>query len=245
MDEKVDAQLGTAIKLLYHRGEHKAVGLLLSAKDLIFDWEGDDWNVNYFSLGVVVDIELFVEYGENDDLLSKIRDAMNDVVRAQNEGVNSVQLHPAIVEGDWRKDIQTTLRGKPKNQASLVVLPDRFPVQDAMRFRDSAEVAVYSALKTKQRALPNTETITIAPNPSVRVPGHTWEPDFLVAYQGRVGAIEVDGGTHRKKYASDKSRDRILEDSGISLVDRIDVADVQNPQEVKAFVERFLARLVR
>jgi hypothetical protein len=166
-------------------------------------------------------------------------------MRAHNEGVVDMKLYPAPVSADWRKDIEATLRGKPKNQASLVALPDRFPVRDAMRFRDGAEVALYEALKAKQHALPATDTITIIPNASVRVPGHTWEPDFLVVYRGRTGAIEVDGGSHRKKYASDKSRDKILEDAGISRVERIDVADAEDPEECEAFVERFLARLMR
>ena len=45
------------------------------------------------------------------------------------------------------------------------------------------------------------------PNPSVRVPGHTWEPDFLVAYNKRVGVIEVDGSTHHNRWAADKTKD--------------------------------------
>jgi hypothetical protein len=126
-----------------------------------------------------------------------------------------------------------------------VALPDRFPVRDSMRFRDKAEVVLYEALKEKQHSLPVTDTISIIPNASVRVLGHTWEPDFIVVYRGRTGVIEVDGGSHRKKYASDKSRDQILEDCGISWVERIDVADAENPAECKTFVDRFLKRLVR
>jgi hypothetical protein len=238
MDEKTDAQLGTAIKLLYHRGEHKAVNLLLSAKDILWEFDTEDWSINYYELGIVVDIEMFDEYND-DKLFDKIVDAFRDVMRADRQGVTSVRLYPAQVQVDWRKDIEAHLRGKPKNQASLVALPDRFPVRDAMRFRDKAELSLYEALKEKQHSQPVTDTITLAPNPSVRVLGHTWEPDFLVVYHGRTGVIEVDGGSHRKKYASDKSRDRILEDCGISCVERIDVADAEDPELCKVFVDAF------
>jgi hypothetical protein len=195
MDEKTDAQLGTAIKLLYHRGEHKAVNMLLAAKDILWEFDQEDWSINYFEIGIVVDVDSYDQYN-NDELLGKVADAFRDVMRPQKEGVTQVRLYPAQVQGDWRKDIEAHLRGKPKNQASLVALPDRFPVRDYMRFRDKAELVLYEALKEKQHSLPVTDTITIAPNASVRVLGHTWEPDFLVVYRGRTGVIEVDGGSH-------------------------------------------------
>jgi very-short-patch-repair endonuclease len=52
----------------------------------------------------------------------------------------------------------------------------------------------------------------------------TREVDFLVTYRSRVGVVEVDGDTHRNRYAADQSRDRFLRDAGINLVERI-VAD--------------------
>jgi len=113
-----------------------------------------------------------------------------------------------------------------------------------MSFCDIAELTPYNAVKTKQVALPREVTFTIAPNAAVRVPGRTWEPDFLIAYRGRVGIVEVDGTTH-KKYADDKSRGVTLEDSGFILIMRLDVADVANPRQAEAFVDRFLLRLQR
>ena len=118
-------------------------------------------------------------------------------------------------------------------------------MRDGMRFRDNAEVALYERLKEKQRALPSTRTLLIIPNACVRVVDHTWEPDFIVVHEGRAGIIEVDGGSHRKKYASDKSRDKLLEDSGISRIDRIDAADAENAVECRRFIDDFLARLTR
>ena len=114
-----------------------------------------------------------------------------------------------------------------------------------MSFCDIAELTLYNAVKTKQVALPREVTFTIAPNAAVRVPGRTWEPDFLITYRGRVGIVEVDGTTHKKKYADDKGRGVILEDSGFILIMRLDVADAANPRQAEAFVDRFLLRLQR
>lgn len=243
MDERLDAQLGTAIKLLHRRGQHDAVSLLLQAQDIRTSDENSWIGGCSYRLYLVVDVDLFDTYEANNAVLEAIQECFSAVVRAEDEHVTSVELLPALVKGDWRKDIEATLRGKPSNQAKLVRRPDQFPVRDSMRFRDSAEVALYEALKLKQEALPATETILIVPNASVRVVGRTWEPDFLVTYKGRTGVIEVDGGTHRKKYADDKSRDRLLEDAGILRVERLDVEDANNPMQVRTFVDRFLGRL--
>lgn len=239
----MDVRLGTAIKLLHRRGQHDAVSLLLQADDIRTDDE-DHWNGgSSYILHLVVNIDLFDTYEGNDPVLEAIQECFSAVVRAEDEHVSRVELLPALVKGDWRSDIEATLRDKPKNQATLVRLPDRYPVRDSMRFRDGAEVALYDALKLKQETLPPTETILIVPNASVRILGHTWEPDFLVTYKGRTGIIEVDGGTHRKKWADDKSRDQLLEDAGILRVERIDVEDAKNVVQVRTFVDRFLGRL--
>lgn len=76
------------------------------------------------------------------------------------------------------------------------------------------------------------------------VAGKTRELDFLVTYRGRAGAIEVDGDTHRNRYAADQSRDAMVRDSGVSMVDRIVAEDTNDPNEVERFVRRFLSRLV-
>ncbi len=104
---------------------------------------------------------------------------------------------------------------------------------------------MYKAFKAKQQALPATQTITIVPNPAVRLPGRTFEPDLLIAYAGRVGLVEVDGTTHLKKWASDKNRDNLFYDAGVAWVDRIDVRDAEDETEAAVFVERFIARLMR
>jgi hypothetical protein len=114
---------------------------------------------------------------------------------------------------------------------------------DGFRFRDPTELVVYSELRRVQGELPQFTSIGIFPNACVRVRGRTVEVDFLVTYQRRCGVIEVDGASHYRKWASDHSRDRLLEDSGVCYVDRIDAIDTAKSEEVETFVRRFLDRL--
>ena len=56
--------------------------------------------------------------------------------------------------------------------------------------------------------------------------------------------IEVDGPQHRNRAAADQSRDRQLQDAGVTLTERIMVEDLDQRAELDAFVERVLARLL-
>lgn len=117
-------------------------------------------------------------------------------------------------------------------------------VVDRLAFQTCEERMVYLALRDAQACMPEFESITIAPRCSIRIPGHTWEVDFLVTHRGRCGVIEVDGATHFGKWTADRSRDRLLLDAGIAYVDRVDAVDVHHPAELKTFVRRFLHRLI-
>lgn len=55
--------------------------------------------------------------------------------------------------------------------------------------------------------------------------------------------MEVDGGSHRKMWASDRSRDDRLTDSGFMRVARIDVADTEHDDELSAFIESVVSRM--
>jgi very-short-patch-repair endonuclease len=74
--------------------------------------------------------------------------------------------------------------------------------------------------------------------------GKNREVDFLVTYRGRAGVVEVDGDTHRNRYAADQSRDRFLRDAGINVVERIVAEDSNDPAALDLFVKRFLNRLI-
>jgi hypothetical protein len=161
---------------------------------------------------------------------------------ASDEGISSVDVIPSPVKGDWRTQYRAALQ-TPRNQASLTKLPDLHPRADQMGFRDAAELRVYEGLKRAQKRLPEGETIAISVNPSVHIPPRTREPDFLVAYRGRVGMIEVDGASHRQKWSNDKSRDQLFEDAGIFCVRHIEAEFTDDPRKVDEFIDRFLRKL--
>ena len=242
--EQGERELGTVVKLLYRRSQHKAVSTLLATQNVHVQHEQSDWGIDYFDVQLKIDVDSFDDY-DDPEVLGHIKAAYDQVWRASQRKVESVSLNPALASPNWRQNVEGFLRPPVSNQAAIAPLPERAPHVDGMRFRDNGEVVMYQALKAKQESLPGSETLTIAPNPGVRLPGRTIEPDFLVTYQGRTGVIEVDGASHRKKWASDRSRDKKLEDAGVSYVDHIDVADAENPAEARTFVERFLARLVK
>ena len=87
-------------------------------------------------------------------------------------------------------------------------------------------------------------TLGILPGAGLRTLQHTFWPDFIVTHRGRVGAIEVDGPQHRNRAAADQSRDRQLEDAGVTFVERLPVEDLHDPDDLDRFIERFLARLL-
>jgi hypothetical protein len=236
---KRDDQLGTAAALLFHRGETDIVELLVQVDAVDYDYEGKDWGQEQYGARLRVDVSLVDSFTE--EVRGKIREAL-DLAGPADEDTTSVVVVPSSVKGDWRTRYKAALQ-TPRNQASLKPLPDLHPRADQMGFRDTAELRVYEGLKRAQERLPEGERITIAANPVVRIPGKTREPDFLVAYRGRVGTIEVDGASHRQKWSNDRSRDQLFEDAGIFCVRRFDAEFADDPRQVDDFINRFLRKL--
>jgi hypothetical protein len=68
------------------------------------------------------------------------------------------------------------------------------------------------------------------------------EPDFLVFSAGRVGVLEIDGGSHDGRAAGDHERDRLFRQQGIKVVERFDARECYAwPDKV---VAEFLALLM-
>jgi hypothetical protein len=156
-----------------------------------------------------------------------------------------VRVYPRRVGSDWREQRRKGRLTGITNHATLVPLPEQHPRKDGFHFRDPAEVNVYDGLLRLQKTLLPETNILVAPNCLVRLPGRARELDFLVTYQGKVGAIDVDGSTHQKRYAADQSRDQLLVDAGVAIVERLVAEDTNNPDEVDRFLKRFIRRLTR
>lgn len=242
MEEVLDGQLGGAARLLLRRGHRDAAAFLA----IVDEAQSRTWNTWHdgasYRLWLWVPPEREADF--TDELRTQITSALDDVTLIDDWMVESIVVLPSIqLGGEWRREVQQELTGKPANQATIVALPDPFPTEDRMRFRSTAELVVYRALKRTQNTLPATDTLGIAPNCLFRVPAHTWEPDFLVTYKRRCGAIFVDGPHHRGRYADDQSQHRLYENAGLAYIERIHVEDTDDASAVEQLIERFLYRL--
>lgn len=67
----------------------------------------------------------------------------------------------------------------------------------------------------------------------------------MITLEGRVGVVEADGPSHRgmDKRSAERSKDRLLEDAGVALIEHIDAKDTDDAAALDSFVERFLGRL--
>jgi hypothetical protein len=232
---------GTAATLLLMRNQIAAAALLAQVDRNVWSYEREDWGINYYDVLLVVPIETMDTYDE--EVRDLILSTLNEVLEGYRERITSLRVGPLAVGGEWRARVLAAIQGQVSNHATLVPLRPSHPAFDQLNFRDMAELTVYKELRTVQERLPETSTLTIIPNCALRVPKHTWEPDFVVIYRGKAGVIEVDGASHNAKRASDKSRERLLENAGFTYVDRFDAADCEDSATVAQLVSRFLEKL--
>ncbi|MEU5859930.1 hypothetical protein ABZ815_02060 [Nonomuraea sp. NPDC047529] len=158
---------------------------------------------------------------------------------------------PQEVALDWHLRFAEFLQAQGGNQARIPRVKQQaggpsapaLPIEDHLIFTNAGELKLYQALKRRQEKYDKLETIGIFPLPGMHIPGHTFEPDVLVTFKGRAGVIEIDGPHHNKRWAFDKSKDELLENAGITLISRISPDAVDRPEELEAFLERFLRKL--
>jgi len=175
------------------------------------------------------------------DAFAIIEETCRSLVENAFVQVAELRVRPLSPPPNWRELRATgTDKGRGLNQGS----PGAQILQDGLKFGSAEELKVYLALKSKQAKLPPEATIGILPGCAMKVANRKFWPDFLVTHRGRAGIIEVDGPHHHGRAAADQSRDRQLEDAGVSLVERIVVEDVMDGAGLDLMIERFLSRLM-
>jgi hypothetical protein len=241
-----DHRLGQVAMRLDETGQRSAAALMLDVKSL--DQDGHhEYCDGCWGEHLVLEVEPWLVDRFTDEWTEQILDAFNTVADGGPwSAVMSLRVRATRPDlgKDWRDQLSKSQMGDVSNQAVRPRLDPTNPREDNLTFTNNGELAVYRVLKAKQAALPPSQTIGIMPLGGMRVLGYTREPDFLITYQGRAGVIEVDGPQHRGKRAGDKSRDQLLVSAGVAWVDRIDVSDASNPQEVAIFVDTFLVRML-
>jgi hypothetical protein len=236
--------LGASAILLHQQGDAEAAGLLAEEQTSL---ETTLWDTEFGRAGyrAVLRAEPHLLPRFTEEVLERISVALSAAM-ADTGQVDVIQAHPVIprVSGDWRKQLRAVMGQQPSNQARRVRLESQHPMEDGVHFTNEWEHKVYVVLKERQAALPENQTIGIMPLGAMRVLGHTFEPDLLITYRGRVGVIEIDGPHHKGRASDDKSRERLLRKAGIKHIDRIDVRDSTQKPEVEKFVTDFLNHLV-
>lgn len=236
-----ESALGHTATLLAQRGQRSIVELVLDVEKLTVE---RDHNTHTW------DLWLEVPPGQSSRFSSSDVDRLQDTCHEVCDRLGYSRFYLGVREilpnvgPDWRDQLRQSLTGKrPTNQGRRIrTEPPRF-VEDRLYFTNQGEQTVYRALRQIQGELPSDETLTIYPLAGCRVPGHTWEPDFLVTYKGRAGVLEVDGPHHNGRRAMDTTREHLLMDAGIAFVDRIPVEVVNDSAELMAVLRRFLKRL--
>ncbi len=244
MGDELDSKQLHAIGaiLLYQLGDAETAGLLAEVGEL----ETILWNTDFDYVGykVVLKVEPHLLARFTEDALAKVTKALNHAMADQGE-VDEIVARPVLprVGPDWRKQLRAETGPKPTNQARRVRLEPQHPTEDGMHFTNTWEHGVYRVFKEQQAALPDNDTIGIMPLGAIRVRGRTFEPDLLITYRGHAGVVEIDGPHHKGRASDDRSRDRLLQHAGVRYVDRIDVRDTTQRQDVEKFVTDFLKRL--
>ncbi|KQX63418.1 MULTISPECIES: hypothetical protein [unclassified Streptomyces] len=237
--------LGTSAVLAYHLGKTDTARMIADVSSI----EVRLWNTEYdhegYRIVLVVEPSLYPTYTEPE--LENIAVVMRDVMWGSRKSVDEVVARPSIprLGPDWRRQVKTADGPKPSNQGRRQQLEPSHPVEDQLRFTNRYEQRVYQVLKQRQAALPDNETIGIMPLGGMRVRGWTFEPDLLVTYRGYAGVIEIDGPQHKGHAGRDHSRSRLFLHSGVKIVDRLNVEEVNSLAEIEKFVDDFLAQLKR
>ncbi|MGA5374301.1 hypothetical protein ACPCSD_24975 [Streptomyces griseoincarnatus] len=245
-----DEVIGAASVLLVQRGYREAAALMLDVTNVWIERHTvheDSMSFSYEREYQEVIMELEPRLLPNSGyLLNHIRSAFEAVGAGCGRNIEDVSVREVIpmVGSNWREQLARELKGgRQTNQAHKIRLEPRHPTEDGLHFTNEWEHRVYQVLKERQAALPDNDTIGVMPLGALRVPGHTFEPDFLITYRGRVGVIEIDGPHHKGRASADRSRDRLFKHAGVRDVDRLCVEDSTTREEVEKFVTDFLKHL--
>lgn len=240
---RAEMVLAVSATLLHQQGHEDIAALLALAEDCELEYQEEDWGKAWFEAILDYDQAHLGRFTE--EVKERVLAAMQQVCERQNFGVSGLRARTILpdVGPDWRQQLTTGGKARPSNHARRTRIGPTHPQADGLHFTNEWEWRVYVVLCERQQQLPDNETIGISPLGAMKVRGHVFEPDFLVTYKGKAGVIEVDGPHHKGRSSDDKSRERLLRNSGVKYIDRIDVRDTTTKEEVEKFVTDFLRHL--
>jgi hypothetical protein len=208
-----DGRLLKAAEFAEHEGAGVGSVLRSSRLDL---WEDTDW-WHVQELSLVMDEDIARQYARS-------------VLRGRLTISNEEGAWDLIVDEPYDRLLALLRIGEPELESfemvsaadgELAVADPGAPVApcwwNGMWFRSRSEQRVAEALEAAN--------VLFAPNPSVRAgitPDHrqSFEPDFLVFCDHKLGVLEVDGPWHHGRAADDAERDRRFKEHGVRVVER-------------------------
>lgn len=244
----IDETMSLIIGMLRQRRDRETVALLTRTARIELEHDDDRWNDGEQTLYIEYEPEDGPDFESHEEVL---QDVCRYAARRAFLPISGLLVRETlpVVGFGWREQALSTIKGdRPTNQARRVRAETAAPtfVEDSLAFTNEGELKVYRALKRMQENdFPGDDTIGIYPLASGRIPSHTWEPDFLITYQGRTGVLEVDGPHHNQRRALDTTREHLLRESGIATVDRVTVEAVDDQNELEKTLRRLMRNLQR
>lgn len=243
-----DQILGTVATLLDSRDKSELADFLDEA-DLRFEvsyWGEDAFDQAYFTLTPCLSVDpnyLDLCHPEVSKALTEVLDGVG--TRFETLNFENVSIGPLLESPEWRQRREDL---RDREDPSEIHIPRIKRIRrDQMVFHSEEEVLVYEELKKQQAELSKSSeggaTIGISGNAGVWVGQRLFVPDLLVFLDGKVAVIEVDGPHHKNRAAADRSKDRLLEDAGISFVERITVEDAVVEESRRDLVRRVIRKL--
>lgn len=242
-----DLVIGQAAQLLLDRELPNAAALMRDVQLLEFEFTDDGSSYGWMNsppaaVYAYLDVAPFVWRRFTEERVEETKGALNEIKSRENVIVERVVVRHVLpkVGVDWREQFDQNLSAeRPTNQGQRVRLESRIQ-EDGLFLTNVEEHKVYVVLREMQERMPDNDTFGIAPLAGLHVPDHTYWPDFLITFKGRVGIIEVDGPHHNGRRAFDASRERLLLNAGVRHVGRIPVEDLKDKAEVEKWVRDFL-----
>jgi hypothetical protein len=254
--DELDLVLGQTHHLLGEVGDELAQRLMQAASltlrrdgGYFYPMPGDNWRSDTYEAVLEVAPSLIQEF--TSEVTERVWCKLEQVLRQHDrQDVMGVVVEPTVsplpeVAPDWRaRAEQQAVVGMPVNQARRERADGGYPVLDGLTFGSRAEVVVYELLVDLQRDCSRHRAIAVMPLPAAKLrDAGVRTPDFVVAGNGRVLVVEVDGPHHygSTRKADDADRDRHWDRCGVHTV-RIGTHHAEEPAALKELLHEELAR---
>jgi hypothetical protein len=245
--------LFNACKLLISRGERQAANILASNEIALYT-ATNEFADEFFVLVFEKETQAYEEWRnlldeESDNrrhyrkLFSTIAAVLDEVGLSQYDDNMYLrfiicQLRLDATDENWRTQIISATSGA--NNQGLFHFPNGTKlIKDGLNFRSQTEIKMYEAL-IKRGLLIFPLPVAVMGNPKIRR-----EPDFVVAYKGKIGILEIHGEKWHppETYAKEAERRRIFLDLGVAVYEVFDSKECSNNAD--KVIDKFLKAFER